>query len=323
MRAVRRAARRIPIVVSLVLGGSVAAIALIPGWVGSITSQAGALASENSRPAFPTDDTTTPSPAVDAAQAWALCHETGTQAVLHLPDRGAPGGQRAVWVYHSPGAPAAAQASVPVLYFLHGLPGTAFDLPNNGVVPILDETACTLQRPFIVAAPDGNGASGQDTEWADDARGGFSVESFVTGPLIQAVEGMAVRERTNRAIFGFSMGGYGAVTLALRHPDLYGSAASISGYFKIDDPDDTFGDDDAPHDPDQLIDRADVVRLMLAQGAQDDEPVVKGELARYAALLRAAGISPVTLIAPGGHDFALVRSVLPQVLHFLLTDAAS
>jgi hypothetical protein len=57
---------------------------------------------------------------------------------------------------------------------------------------------------------------------------------------------------------------------------------------------------------------------MLAQGAQDNEPVVKGELARYSGMLEAVGVHPVTLVVPGGHDFALVRSVLPQVLSFLM-----
>ncbi|MEO7963604.1 MAG: alpha/beta hydrolase-fold protein, partial [Gemmatimonadaceae bacterium] len=37
------------------------------------------------------------------------------------------------------------------------------------------------------------------------------------------------RERTHRGIAGLSMGGYGAITLALRYPDVFSSAASHSG----------------------------------------------------------------------------------------------
>lgn len=35
--------------------------------------------------------------------------------------------------------------------------------------------------------------------------------------------------RAQRAVFGISMGGYGSLMLAARHPDLFGSASSISG----------------------------------------------------------------------------------------------
>ena len=284
---------------------------LLPAVVAVIAATAGSAAAP-----VRVDEAARPPPGANPA----FCQGHGRQSVLRLPDRGAPGGIRPVWVYRSvlsdPAGPAAGR--VPVLYFLHGLPGSAFDLPAVGAAAIFDHIACVLHRPFVVAAPDGNAAHGQDTEWGDDAHGAFSVETFVTGPLIRAVEGTARRDRQHRAIFGFSMGGYGAVTLALRHPQVYGAAASISGYFKIDDPDGVFGADDAGHDPTKLVARARSIRLMLAQGAQDDEPVVRGELARFAALLRAAGTPAQILVVPGGHDTALLRALLPQVTLFLL-----
>jgi S-formylglutathione hydrolase FrmB len=39
--------------------------------------------------------------------------------------------------------------------------------------------------------------------------------------------------REHRGIAGFSMGGYGAVKLALKHPDLYGFVGTMSGAFDI------------------------------------------------------------------------------------------
>ena len=84
-----------------------------------------------------------------------------------------------------------------------------------------------------------------DTEWADSVDGRSQVETFVTGPLITAVEGAHPRPRGLRAIGGFSMGGFGAAMLGLRHPNLYGQVVTLAGYFTIDDPDGIFGNDPA------------------------------------------------------------------------------
>jgi len=76
--------------------------------------------------------------------------------------------------------------------------------------------------PLVVAAPDGNSPIHSDTEWGDASDGSDSVESFFLGTVIRAVEGAHRRDAGHRAIAGFSMGGYGAMNTALRHPQLLG-----------------------------------------------------------------------------------------------------
>ena len=74
--------------------------------------------------------------------------------------------------------------------------------------------------------------------------------------VISAVEGAHRRDRRNRIIAGFSMGGYGAANLALRHPTVFGAVASFAGYFHIDDPDSVFGGDprvESANDPAVLV----------------------------------------------------------------------
>ena len=55
----------------------------------------------------------------------------------------------------------------------------------------------------------------------------FRTESYVTGELIDLIDAQFPTTRT-RSIFGHSMGGHGALTLALRHPDLFRSVSAFS-----------------------------------------------------------------------------------------------
>lgn len=60
----------------------------------------------------------------------------------------------------------------------------------------------------------------------------FQMESYVTRDLIQAVE-QAFPLRAKRGVFGHSMGGHGALTLAMKHPNLF---KSVSAFAPISSP---------------------------------------------------------------------------------------
>jgi len=55
----------------------------------------------------------------------------------------------------------------------------------------------------------------------------FQMESYITRDLIAAVEA-AFPLAARRSIFGHSMGGHGALTLAMRHPQLFRSVSAFS-----------------------------------------------------------------------------------------------
>lgn len=55
----------------------------------------------------------------------------------------------------------------------------------------------------------------------------FKMESYVTRDLIAAVEG-AFSLKPQRSVFGHSMGGHGALTLAMKHPGLFRSVSAFS-----------------------------------------------------------------------------------------------
>lgn len=78
--------------------------------------------------------------------------------------------------------------------------------------------------PLVVVMPDGGRG------FYTDAVEGFAYESHIMQDTIGFVERfLPVRKsRTHRAIGGLSMGGYGALKLALKHPKVFGSVAAHS-----------------------------------------------------------------------------------------------
>jgi S-formylglutathione hydrolase len=56
----------------------------------------------------------------------------------------------------------------------------------------------------------------------------FRMESYITQDLLQAVGDAFPVDPARRGVSGHSMGGHGALTLALRHPDLFGAVSAFA-----------------------------------------------------------------------------------------------
>jgi len=112
----------------------------------------------------------------------------------------------------------------PVLYLLHGLTGNYANWARMGV------PRYARAYDLIVVMPDGGNAwyvnwakteEGQKNDWED------AIIKDMIGHVDATYRTIAKRE--GRAINGLSMGGYGALTLGLKHPDLFCSIGSHSG----------------------------------------------------------------------------------------------
>jgi S-formylglutathione hydrolase FrmB len=131
------------------------------------------------------------------------------------------------------GDPGAASVRFPVLELLQGFPGR----PESWTGPldlqrILDAQITSHQSvPFIAVMPTQNLAYPRDTQCVDVAQGP-RVDTYLTRDVRRAMLGAvrATPDRRGWALMGFSTGGYCAVNLAMRHPDLYAAAVSLSGY---------------------------------------------------------------------------------------------
>lgn len=115
----------------------------------------------------------------------------------------------------------------PVLYLLHGGGGEEADWTE-----LSDVEGHTAGRDVIVVMPDG-GDIGFYSDWID----GPAWESYHVGELVPWVDATyrTVGTREGRAVAGLSMGGFGAMAYAARHPALFVAAASFSGALDIAD----------------------------------------------------------------------------------------
>ena len=114
----------------------------------------------------------------------------------------------------------------PVLYLLHGGVGSYVDWTTVG-----DADAITAPYDVIVVMPDAGGG-GWYSDWKNHGSGGPPRwETFHIDELIPWVDATfsTIASREGRALAGLSMGGFGAMSYAARHPDLFVAAASFSG----------------------------------------------------------------------------------------------
>ena len=115
---------------------------------------------------------------------------------------------------------------LPVLWLLHGGFGSYRDWTDVG-----HAEALTAGLPLLVVMPDG-GIGGWYSNWRSATpEGPQQWETYDVDELRPFIEAhfQTRTDRRGREIAGLSMGGFGAIHLAARHPDLFGFAAAFSG----------------------------------------------------------------------------------------------
>ncbi len=126
----------------------------------------------------------------------------------------------------------------PVVYFLHGMwnDHTSWAVERYGGIPAQLEALMTSGRIPECLLVHPNGENSFYTDYLDGSR---KYEKMIAVDLIEHVESTyRVRsDRSSRALGGVSMGGYGALKIGLKYPDLYASVAGFSPIvFTGDDP---------------------------------------------------------------------------------------
>lgn len=139
-----------------------------------------------------------------------------------------------------PGYDPASRRRYPVIWILAGFFGTGrMALNRNYSYPAIDERVARLihtkkMPPAILALPDCMTSLGGSQYLDSPAVGNY--ESHLCDELLPLVDATykTIPSRDGRGILGKSSGGYGALRLAMRRPDLFSAAASHSGdcYFE-------------------------------------------------------------------------------------------
>jgi enterochelin esterase-like enzyme len=191
----------------------------------------------------------------------------------------------------------------PVLYLLHGQNGHATAFQEIGIQSSLDRLIAHKMIPPMIAVMI------QDRSGMENWRnlGGRRSASYVV-EVQELVDRMlpTIATRAGRAIAGNSMGGYGAMHIALANPYRFAVVESWLGYFNNLD-----GQLEA--------DRPIISRLGLRAflyGAKSDPVADPGENPVFAAQLRAAGASAGSAVYPGGHSLETLSEHLDDMLLF-------
>ncbi|NVJ45509.1 MAG: alpha/beta fold hydrolase [Cytophagia bacterium] len=133
---------------------------------------------------------------------------------------------RAVSVYLPPGYDDSSQ-KYPVVYFLHGFMGNHVIFPQ--MKEVLDYAIESKKiKPFIFVISD------QYTTYKGSFYSNSGVfgnwEDFTAYDLVNYVDEnyRTIADKESRGITGHSMGGYGALKIAMHHPDIFSSVYALS-----------------------------------------------------------------------------------------------
>lgn len=136
--------------------------------------------------------------------------------------------------------PQASQGPVPALMFLAGLTCTEETfMVKAGAQRLAAELGLALVAPDT--SPRGAGVAGEADHWDFGVGAGFyldatqapwathyRMESYLTAELLPLLGQTLPVDLTRLGIFGHSMGGHGALTLALKHPALFKSVSAFA-----------------------------------------------------------------------------------------------
>jgi S-formylglutathione hydrolase FrmB len=205
----------------------------------------------------------------------------------------------------------AGSQKLPVIYLLHGGGGTFRDWSNYS--DVAQFASCML-----LVMPQGDYSYYVNAALRPQDR----YEDYIVNDLVSDVERQfpARTERGGRAILGVSMGGYGAINLALHHPEKFAFAGAISA--AIDVPRrlfswkrlnqsqafrDMFGPDGTDtrrnNDPFVLVRSADPSKMPYFYLTCGKQEALLAPNREFSALLDKGKIAHEFHIAPGGHEW--------------------
>jgi enterochelin esterase-like enzyme len=195
----------------------------------------------------------------------------------------------------------------PVLYLIHGSIQTDSHWLDLGLAEYADRGIRSGRYPPFIAIMPYSGRLGNMTS------GGLkSVEGNIIGDVIPAIDDLYCTwdEASGRSIGGISRGGYWALEIAFRYPELFGAVAGHSSHLR-------FETDPARYNP--LATYADTdlsrTRIWLDRGEKDFLRVGQDQLHES---LQAAGIDHEYRINPGGHSDVYWAEHLPEYLDWHL-----
>lgn len=233
--------------------------------------------------------------------------------------------------------------SFPVVYLLHGLGDDETSWLEYGQISQYADKSVESGEmvPMIFVMPEAF-----RTYYVNDFKGSFRYQDMFVNELIPYIDSLfrTKSDRQHRALMGYSMGGFGALSLHLKHPDIFGTAVPLSISLRTDEQymtEDASGWDDQwgrlfgepgfkgkdriteyykQNSPFYILSQmpaAEIKKLNIYIDNGDKEQTLCRSNEELHILMRSLNIPHEFRVRDGGHSFQYWCSALPNALRFI------
>lgn len=233
--------------------------------------------------------------------------------------------------------------SYPVVYLLHGLGDDETSWLEYGQISQYADKSVESDEsvPMIFVMPEAF-----RTYYVNDYKGSFLYQDMFVKELVPYIDSLfrTKANRQHRALMGYSMGGFGALNLHLKHPDVFGSAVPLSISVRTDEQyitEDASGWDDQwgrlfgepgfkgkdriteyykQNSPFYILPQmpaAEIKKLNIYIDNGDKEQTLCRSNEELHILMRKLNIPHEFRVRDGGHSFQYWCSALPNALRFI------
>lgn len=122
--------------------------------------------------------------------------------------------------------------SYPVVYLLHGYGDNQTAWYKYGLIQYYSDLSLAQTGPMIFVMP-----QAFNTYYVNNYNNRYRYMDFFTEELVPAIDSIfrTKKESSQRAVMGYSMGGYGALILPAKNPDVFSISVPLSMSFRTDE----------------------------------------------------------------------------------------
>jgi len=123
------------------------------------------------------------------------------------------------------------KASYPVVYLLHGMGDDESGWYEGGYLAYYTDASAAESIPMIYVMP-----QGFNSYWVNKYNSEFPYMDMLVDEMVPAIDKLfrTVKDPQHRAVMGYSMGGYGALILPAKNPDVFKTGVALSMSYRTD-----------------------------------------------------------------------------------------